>query len=145
VTEAVDAIIETLQDPAHLLATPLGIRYLPNSLATLAVNQSFEPASAMTVTIELPGPDGKGHPLPPAAPAHQAIFEMLKAKGIPHRFHWGQQYPLNDQWVSQSYPAEKVATWKAARQQLLPTTKAQLLFSNEMTDAIGLTGGAEMA
>ena len=139
VTEAVDAILETLQDPNHLLATPLGIRYIPNSLATLAVNQSFDPSSEITVTIELPGPDGNGHFIPPAAPAHQAIFEMLKARGIPHRFHWGQQYPLNSDWVSQSYAPEKVAAWKTAREQLLPTAKAQFLFSNDMTDAIGLT------
>lgn len=136
VNDAVDCILETLQ--VHLLAAPLGIRYLPSSLATLAVNQ-YE---GITVTIELPGPEkGTGifSLIPDAEAAHNALFKALNDHGIPHRFHWGQQYPLNKEWVTQSYGVEKVAAWKAARERLLPSQKAQHLFGNELTDAIGLT------
>jgi len=137
VNEAVACILEVLQ--TTLLAAALGIRYLPKSLATLAVNQY----DAFTVTIELPGPQqGEGvlcSLFPDAKLAHNAIFEELNKRKIPHRFHWGQQYPLNATWVTQSYEVDKVTAWQNARKQLLTTTKAQQLFANELTDKIGLT------
>ena len=134
--QAINCILDVLQ--THLLAAPLGIRYIPASQAPLAVNQ-YE---GITVTIELPGPEkGKGifSLIPDAEAAHAAIFQALDAQGIPHRFHWGQQYPMNNTWVPQSYPEAQISAWKAARVQLLPSTKAQHLFANDMTDAIGLT------
>jgi len=137
VNEAVDCILEILQT-THLAAA-LGIRYLPQSLATLAVNQYDD----FTVTIELPGPQ-KGNGLlcslfPDAELAHNAIFAALNNRNIPHRFHWGQQYPLNTSWVTKSYGVEKVAAWQNARKKILTTTKAQNLFANELTNDIGLT------
>ncbi len=118
----------------------MGIRYLPPSKATLAVNQYDD----FTVTIELPGPQKGSHGLcslfPNSEAAHNAIFAALNSRNIPHRFHWGQQYPLNADWVTESYGADKVNAWKDARGRILHTPKAQHLFSNEMTDAIGLTG-----
>jgi hypothetical protein len=138
VNAAVDCVIETLQD--HLLAAPLGIRYIPKSLATLAVNQYDD----FTVTIELPGPQKGSGALcslfPDAEVAHNAVFEALNQRNIPHRFHWGQQLPMNTNWITNSYGAEKVAAWKSARTKLLPSAKAQNIFANKLTDAVGLTG-----
>lgn len=137
VNEAVSCILEVLQ--TTLLGAALGIRYLPKSLATLAVNQYDD----FTVTIELPGPQqGEGllcSLFPDAKLAHNAIFEELNKRKIPHRFHWGQQYPLNTTWVTQSYGSEKVTAWQNARKRLLTTPKAQRLFANKLTDTIGLT------
>lgn len=137
VNAAVDCVIEVLQ--SHLLAAPLGIRYIPKSLATLAVNQYED----FTVTIELPGPQ-KGSGLlcslfPDAEIAHNAVFEELNQRNIPHRFHWGQQLPMNTNWITKSYGAEKVAAWKAARNKLLTGAKARNIFANKLTDAVGLT------
>jgi len=137
VKEAVDCILNVLQ--TTLLGAPLGIRYIPKSLATLAVNQYDD----FTVTIELPGPQQGTGPLcslfPNAEVAHNAIFDKFNALNIPHRFHWGQQYPKNTTWVTKSYGAEKVASWKEARKTILTTDKARRIFSNDLTDTIGLT------
>jgi hypothetical protein len=127
------------------LAAPLGIRYLPStSLATLAFNQIFtedkDDNFGLIATIELPGPQQGSHGIfPDAKKAHKAIFEALKAENIPHRFHWGQQYPLNTDWVKKGYGDTKITSWKKARKEILTTPKAQNMFANKLTDAIGLT------
>lgn len=120
------------------LPAPMGMRLVKPSEATLAFTR-FED---LTVTIELPGPYGNVL-FRSTSKIHRLIFEALAASDIPHSYHWGQQMPKNSSWPQKSYQS-KLGEWKKQRKKFLGPIGA-VLFSNELTDKIGVTEGRPVA
>jgi hypothetical protein len=108
---------------------PVALRYVKASSALLAFTH-FEPT---TCAFEMPGIDADRSRV-----AHALIESELKARGVPHTYHWGQAMPLNPQHVLAGFGDKRVARWLTARKAFLSDT-ARRRFSNVMVDACGLS------
>lgn len=127
IEDAVDLICTTAN--AHPFAAPLALRYVKQSSATLG----FTGFGPLTVTMEMPGPFGKLF-FPNTGEAHKALFKDLANSDVLHRFHWGQQLPLNANWATKSY-GDALNQWKSQREKLLGSDGIKL-FSNEFTNEL---------
>jgi len=126
VKDAVKLIVEVTN--VNRFPTPLALRYVKSSSAMLA----FTRYAPITVTMEMPGID-----YGPSRKGYQAIFNALALSGIPHTYHWGQGLPLNSDWVSKSYGADTIKSWKRLRLELLGAQGSRI-FSNGLLETIGL-------
>ena len=124
--DAVEAIINVAR--AHRFATPVALRYVPALDAWLAFT-CFDP---MTCAIELPGLD-----IEPTRDGYRAIWQVLRDRGIPHTFHWGQAMPLTHEWVRAGFGDERVDQWLHARRAFLGDN-GRHMFSNALLDQLGL-------
>lgn len=115
------------------IAAPIALRFVKPSSATMA----FTRFSDLSVTIEMPGPWGDIL-FSNTGEIHTKIFEAMKQKGIPHTFHWGQQMPVDIQWVPTIY-GSALTEWQQQRSNFLNPT-GQEIFANGLTDALGITG-----
>ena len=67
---------------------------------------------------------------------YDKIFDRLEAEDIPHTFHWGKRFPVNDRWVPKAFGPD-LDRWKAARESILDED-GRAMFSSEVIDALGL-------
>jgi hypothetical protein len=66
------------------------------------------------------------------------IFKSMESSSIPHTYHWGKTHPVNDRWVANAFGSDK-QLWMDQRALLLDTEDKRNMFSNDLTDALGLT------
>jgi FAD/FMN-containing dehydrogenase len=123
---------------AHVFGAALAFRYVKSSSATLAFTGNFEnntneKFSDIVVTIEMPGGQNSL-----SKEAHKAIFKAFDNSDIPHRYHWGQDFPINNKWVIKSYGKAKVNLWMRKRSELLGE-KGCKMFSNKLVESIALS------
>jgi FAD/FMN-containing dehydrogenase len=133
---ALDLILEVTKK--HVFGAALAFRYVKSSSATLAFTSNFEndtndKFSDIVVAIEMPGGQNSL-----SKDAHKAIFKAFDNSDIPHRYHWGQDFPINKEWVIKSYGEEKVNLWMRKRSELLDE-KGCKMFSNKLIESIGLS------
>jgi FAD/FMN-containing dehydrogenase len=126
--EALDAIWSVTD--GHTFGAPVALRYVRGSDALLA----FTCFSPITCTIELPGIDSLR-----ARQGQALVFQELRARAIPHTFHWGQNLPLDPGWLSLGLGQPRVDRWLAARRKFL-SPAGRRMFSNGLLDACGLSG-----
>ena len=131
VQEAIDVILDVLS--RNPIATPVAIRYVKPSKATLA----FTRYEDVSVTIELPGAWGDVSFTETGA-VFQMIYDALEEKreDIPHSYHWGQHFPVNDKWVKNCY-GSALTTWRQQRATLLGEV-GQYTFSNDLMEKLGI-------
>ncbi|HEY4786322.1 MAG TPA: FAD-binding protein, partial [Bacteroidales bacterium] len=101
-------------------------RYVKQSKATLAFTQYKD-----TCVVELDGVESEltwGF--------YNAIWEALWENNIPHTFHWGKIFQLDDEKVRQAY-GNRRDRWVAARNKLLPKQTIDI-FSNATLHNLGL-------
>jgi len=70
------------------------------------------------------------------ADIYERIFDRVDRASIPHTFHWGKHFPVNDQWVQKGFGSD-LHRWKAAREALLGED-GRNMFSSKVIDALGL-------
>jgi FAD/FMN-containing dehydrogenase len=125
--EALDTIFAVTDQWSF--GAPIALRYVRGSEALLAFT-CFAPT---TCTIELPGIDSAR-----ARQGHQRIFFELRARGIPHTFHWGQALPLDPHWATAAFGLRR-DRWLAARAHFL-SPEGRRMFSNPLLEQCGLAG-----
>lgn len=126
--EALAVVRHTLAEQAsqqnRLLLGALGVRFVPASRATLAMN-----VKPTTCFIELPTL---------ATDYTDALFEQvwraLDEAQIPYGFHWGQEHGLTPARVERYY-GERAVQWKKARERLLDATGRQVFAAPILKDA----------
>ena len=127
VVEVIEIIFGIVQDDP--LAGQIAMRFIKKSNATLAFNKYD-----LTATVEMSGPldrvffQNQGR-------VRQKIKDAITASGIPHTYHWGQDFPINDEWVRTAY-GPRVDEWKQARADFLGD--AIDTFSNDLLENLGL-------
>ncbi len=123
--QAVEIIVDLAK--SHSFAGVIALRFVKPSEATLA----FTRHAPYTCTIELPG-----------AYAHRtkeffaAVWEALRAAGIPQTFHWGQLLPYDEAQLGQAY-GTAIDAWLAERRRFL-SPPARQTFANDMLVQCGL-------
>jgi hypothetical protein len=130
--KGVEVVLNTLSAQAaaaNQYLGGIGIRFVKGSDAWLAPN-----AASMNCFVELQSLYTDELPA-----IHAAIASALTDAGIPFCGHWGQ-WPMNTPAVAQSWWGdEAIASWKAARADLLPTAKARKIFGSPILSFAGLT------
>ncbi|GAX25336.1 hypothetical protein FisN_5Lh429 [Fistulifera solaris] len=127
VVEVIEIIFDIVRDDP--LAGQIAMRFIKKSSATLGFNKYD-----LTATVEMSGPydvvffRNQGR-------VRQKIKEAIAASGIPHTYHWGQDFPINDEWVRNAY-GSSVDEWKQARLDFLGD--AIDTFSNDLLEDLGL-------
>jgi hypothetical protein len=126
---ALAVIKETLRREAdqgrHLLAA-LGVRFVPQTRATLGMN-----IHEMNCFIELPTVHASY-----TEQLFTDVWDALDAAGIQHAFHWGQVHRITPARV-EAYYGSRASKWKSARQTLLDP-KAQKVFASPILKDAGL-------
>jgi hypothetical protein len=126
-------VLPMIFDIVYEYPTPscMEIRFVKSSKATLATSR-FGDISAF---VEIASID-----IPETRKLYQRVMDALedrRADGINFTYHWGKVIPLNDQWIEKSY-GTALEEWQAQRSKLL-TPHMSYIFSNDYTDALGLT------
>jgi hypothetical protein len=127
--DAVDTIVKVVQE--HPMPSPLAIRFVKQSNATLA----FTKFGPVTATIEMPAPYSYvlfAH----VGQTQERIFAALAENDIPHTYHWGQNLPLNDEWVAKNY-GSALTEWQEQRLLLLGEVGCNM-FSNDLIETLGI-------
>lgn len=128
---AVDAILAEL---SHQLGEGrqymggIGVRFVGRSAATLAPN-----ICAPSCFIELPTIRSRE-----ATPIFRACGRALHRRGIAFGCHWGQYLTAMPRALRDYWGTGAVASWKAARAELLPTPKARRVFASPILAPLGL-------
>lgn len=107
----------------------LGIRFVKNSLATLAFTR-FNP---LTCTIELPGLNSND-----TQNFYQQVFNEMDNAKIPFTLHWGQEGDYSPKRLTSMY-GDAVKDWVEARGQLLPDPIQRYMFTNDFLKRCGLS------
>ncbi len=112
----------------NAFAGAAAVRFVKGTKATLGFTR-FE----HTCVVEMDGLDIKGN--------HQVfanVIDRLTNNAIPYTIHWGKlNDPINANRVTAMYGADKVKSWKQARETLLlPETRA--VFTNDFMKKCGL-------
>jgi hypothetical protein len=127
VVEAVELIFSIVDtDP---LAAPVAIRFIKKSRATLAFTK-FN----LTASIEVSGPYDRVF-FQSQIEIRNRIYEAMATSGIPHTYHWGQGFPVNDVWIPSAFGGQ-LDTWKKTRAEFLGD--AIDTFSSDLMEDIGL-------
>lgn len=113
----------------HGYAGVLAMRFVRPSKATLA----FTRHGPLTCTIETPCIANPG-----TRAAMQGFWHELTKAGIPYTTHWGQLFPTDSAWVKSTWGAVLPA-WKAARAGWLTTPASRKMFSNDLTQRLGIS------
>jgi hypothetical protein len=106
---------------------PLALRYVKGSRALLAFTH-FSPVSC---AMEMPGIDSSR-----TREAFGRIQRALAERDIPHTYHWGQQLPLNADWVKAGFGSRR-DRWLEARRNFL-SARGRALFANAVVARCGL-------
>ena len=131
VMDALNVIFDVIdRDPT---ATPVAVRFVKSSNATLA----FTKFEGVTATIEMPGPYTR-FLFHETKRAYQKIFDSFESKrdSIPHSYHWGQYFPVNDYWVKNCF-GEAMKDWMDQRSALLDAAGREM-FASDLIVALGL-------
>lgn len=127
----VETILNTLVsqvDAQKQFLGGIGVRFVKGSSALLAPN-----AKATNCFVELQGLFTDELPA-----VHAAITAALSKAAIPYCGHWGQ-WALNTPAVAEAWwGAQAISAWKAARADLLTSTKARKIFASPILKAAGL-------
>jgi hypothetical protein len=124
----------------NLYAGVLAFRFVRSSLATLAFTRSPNAAKAsdqnprLICTVETDALLTEG-----TTRALDGFWTNLDRAGVPYTLHWGQKLRQDPRWVPKAYGAA-VEAWLAQRRRWLPTAGARRLFSNDLLDALELSG-----
>jgi hypothetical protein len=132
--DALDVIFDILN--AHPIPSAVAIRYVKKSNATLAFTKYGE----LTATVEMPGAfhGEDGQLFSDTGKVHEMIFAALWARRdtIPHSYSWGQQFPVNNDWVEECY-GSALDNWQAQRGLLLDLGGRDM-FANDLIEALGI-------
>jgi len=115
----------------HPIPTPLAIRYVKQSQATLA----FTKFDKITAVIEFPGAQSDTI-FTNTVQVFDKVATELANQGIEHTFHWGQHFPVNDEWVRASY-GKRLNDWQRQRRILLGDEGIEM-FSSETLTSLGI-------
>jgi hypothetical protein len=131
---AVQTVMAALRSEAqvgrHLLGA-IGVRFVPATTALLGAN-----IHRMNTYIEFPGLDSGD-----VTCIHHAVWAALRGAGIPYTCHWGQEHGMDAASV-RAFFGDRVDRWRAARERLLATSEARVVFSTPLLRAVGLDDGA---
>jgi hypothetical protein len=127
---SVEALYEVLGAEAsqgsHLLGA-VALRFVPEGNALLGPN-----LNGMNCYIELPSiRNNEVHEI------YRLWWDALERKGIPFTCHWGQIHGLTPARLER-YFGDRVARWKQARKELLPTPEARRVFASPLLSEVGL-------
>lgn len=124
--EAVDSVNATASSSSF--AGVIGIRFVKNSLATLAFTR-FAP---LTCTIELPAVNSQA-----TQQFYRKVFQDLDSKKIPFTLHWGQEGDYSPQRLQSMY-GNSVEKWTQQRNRLLPDHVQRYMFTNDFLKRCGI-------
>jgi hypothetical protein len=127
----VETILDTLASQAvtqRQYLGGIGIRFVKGSNGWLAPN-----AKALNCFMELQGLHTTELPA-----IHSAIGAALTQAGVPYCGHWGQWFMNTPDVAERWWGADAVASWKAARADLLPTAAARAIFASPILSGAGL-------
>ena len=124
--QAVELIREVLNNKFAPLI--IALRFVKKSPGTLSFTH-YDPSCV----IDIDGIDSKD-----ARAALNRIFKKFDLAGMPYSMHWGKIHGLTKKRVRNSY-GQKVDRWLDVRDQLLPSEAEKFVFSNKLTDKIGLS------
>jgi hypothetical protein len=112
----------------NAFAGAVAIRFVKGTKATLGFTKFDQ-----TCVVEMDGLDSKAN--------HQVfanVVDRLEANMVPHTIHWGKlNGPLNTGGVTEMYGANKVQSWKQARERLL-ALEVRSVFTNQFMTKCGL-------
>ena len=119
-----DALTELYRlNESHQIAGLFAVRYVKASRATLAFTRHQD----RTCVLEIDGVYSKR-----MMDFYQAAWARLDELGIPLTFHWGKMLPFDPAVFVKGYGAAPLDAWRAARNQLLPTSALREVFTNQM-------------
>jgi hypothetical protein len=127
----VETILTTLESQAtaqNQYMGGIGVRFVKGSDAWLAPN-----AKAMNVFVELQSLYTDELP-----EIHSAIGAALLKAGVAYGSHWGQWFMNTPAVAKRWWGDNAIASWKAARADLLPTAKARKIFASPILKGAGL-------
>lgn len=104
-----------------------GVRFVAASQAHLAMNRE-----AGTAFVEVAGLRA-----PRTLEIQRAVWNGLKAAGVPFACHFGQEHEMTPAQL-EAYCGSGVSKWKAARHQLLDTPTARKVFTTPMLGDLNL-------
>ena len=110
----------------HLLG-PVAVRFVPRTGALLGPNQNH-----MNCYIELPSIRNAE-----VVGIYRRWWDALEAAGVVFTCHWGQLHGMTSEGLNR-YFGTRVATWKEARDTILPSADARRVFSSPILAEIGL-------
>ncbi len=123
---ALETVLETLREAPFAFPGLIGVRFVPQSPATLGFTR-FD----LSCTIEIPAVES------------DAIHELLTRvtrnldEMVAFTMHWGQQIPWETVDLEGMYGTEAVEQWRRARETLLGEAGREM-FRNRLLDASGL-------
>lgn len=117
--QAIEQILAVIADNAF--AGAVAVRFVKGTKATLGFTKF-----ANTSVIEMDGLDIDGN-----YTVFATVIDRLETAGIPCTIHWGKlNRPLNADRVKRMYGAERLNSWKLARERLLQTPEQRDIFVN---------------
>ena len=66
---------------------------------------------------------------------YERLFAAFATANIPYSYHWGKRFPLNKNWVPNTY-GDALTEWQEQRRILLDTNEP--MFRNDVLDQLGL-------
>jgi len=126
VHEVLDILRRQATNPGRHLLGVCGVRFVGASKAHLAMNQSH--GATFVEVAGLKSNDVKA--------VQQAVWDGLRAAGIPYVCHWGQEHDMKPAEI-QAYYGAGVSKWTQARQHLLGVGERKV-FLNELLMQVGL-------
>jgi len=131
--EAVELILKTLNDVPVLII--LAICNVKTSKATIGTHL-YEMTSCISVA-------GVYYDNVLFSGRNEEVFQKLfsafdaKRNEIPHTYHWGKRFPINNYRVANAY-GDTFVNWKAEREAFLGT-RGRRMFTNELMESINMT------
>lgn len=119
--------LEEARSSFHQYFGGLGVRFVRGSSALLAPN-----LHDLNCFVELQGLVTKE-----LGAVHEAVQAALQEDGVTYGGHWGQR-PLNSRAVVQSHWGERARKWCSARDRILDTATARIVFSSPILADAGL-------
>lgn len=127
----VETVLDTLASQIvtqHQYLGGIGIRFVKGSNGWLAPN-----AKTLNCFMELQSLHTTELPA-----IHSAIGAALTQAGVPYCGHWGQWFMNTPAVAERWWGADAIASWKAARADLLPTATARAIFASPILSGAGL-------
>lgn len=119
-------ILEQISNEAF--AGAVAVRFVKGTAATLGFTRFPQ-----TCVVELDGLDSKGNHR-----VFEHVLQRLEQRNIPFALHWGKlQGAMHSERMVKMYGAERLQSWKAARERLL-TLPVREVFTNDFMLKYGL-------
>lgn len=131
-SDAVNSVLASAKGAAF--AGVIGIRFVKNSLATLAFTR-FAP---LTCTIELPAVNSQA-----TQQFYRKTFQELDNNNIPFTLHWGQEGDYSQQRLYKMY-GNDVDKWIKQRERLLTDSIERYMFTNDFLKRCGINEPAPL-